>query len=206
MILDKKLQLASNMSIGTGARDFAGCKTSTDKISVNALRNFGLGEPVFLCVTVKQDFTVSGTSYIGMSLCAEHISDIATITVAGTAIPATGVLFHRLQPKLAFSGFVPGNFDSNTKNFVAGKKYIFPIAGLTAKYTNYPVFVAGYGGTYDGNRDVYFVFEEANGADLSPASDITSGVIDVDIVTLAEAGAGPGFNDQMCYPSSIKVQ
>jgi hypothetical protein len=206
MILDKKLQLASNMSIGTAARDFTGCKTSTDKISVSALRNFGLGEPVFLCVTVKQDFTVSATSYVSMSLCAEHILDITNITAAGVSSAATGFVFHRLQPKLAFSGFVPGNFDSNTKNFVAGKKYIFPITGLTAKYNNYPVFIAGYGGVYDGNRDVYFVFEEVSGADLSPAGGITNGVIDVDIVTLAEAGAGPGFNDQMCYPSSIKVQ
>lgn len=205
MILDKKLQLASNMSIGVAARDFDGCKTSTDKISVSALRNFGLGEPVFLCVTVKQDFTVSATSYIGMSLCAEHISDIATITLGGIAVAANGFTFHRLQPKLAFSGFVPGNFDSNTKNFVAGKKYILPISGLTAKYNNYPVLVAGYGGNYNSDRDVYFVFEEVNGADLSPASSVTNGTIDVDIVTLAEAGAGPGFNDQMCYPSTMKI-
>lgn len=205
MILDKKLQLASDMSIGTATRDFAGCKTSTDKISANALRNFGRGEPVFMCVTVKQDFTVNATSYIGMSLCAEHIADIPTLTIAGTSSPATGLLFHRLQPKLSFSGFAPGNFDSNTKNFVAGKKYIFPITGITAKYAGYTTLFS-LGGTYDSNRDVYFVFEEVSGADLSPASNITSGVIDVDIVTLAEAGAGPGFNDQMCYPSSIKVQ
>ena len=208
MILDKKLQLASNMSIGTVGRDFAGCKTSTDVISAAALRDFGRGETVYMCVTVKSDFTINATSYIGMSLCAEHVITIPTIAIAGTppgGNAVTGLLFHRLQPKLAFSGFIPGNFDSATKNFVAGKKYIFPVAGTSAKYAGYTTLF-GLGGTYDSNSNVYFVFEEVSGADLSPASNITSGSIDVDIVTITERGAGPGFNDQLCYPTSIKVQ
>jgi hypothetical protein len=51
------------------------------------------------------------------------------------------------------------------------------------------------------------MFEEFDATDptLAPASNITSGSVDVDIVTLAEAGAGPGFNDQMCYPSTMKI-
>jgi hypothetical protein len=119
MILDKKLQLASNMSIGTGSRDFDGCKTSTDKISINTLRDFGRGEQAYLCVTVKTDFTVSAVSSFGLSLCAEHITDIGTITTVGTGAPATGLLYHRIQPRLAFSGYIPGNIDSNTREKVS---------------------------------------------------------------------------------------
>jgi hypothetical protein len=205
MILDKKLQLASNMSIGTAGRDFAGCKTAPLKISSSALRDFGRGETVYMCVTVKSDFTVAD-SYVSFSLCAEHAVDLVNITNAGSVLPDTGLLYHRLQPSLCGSGYIPGNFSSNTKNMVAGKKFIFPINAMPAKYAGYPEIIPTYGGVYDSNREVYFVFEEVSGLDLTAQNDITSGTIDVDIVNIAEVGAGPGFNDQVCYPTSIKVQ
>lgn len=201
MILDKKLQLASNMSIGTAARDFDGCKTSTDKLNINTLRDFGRGEQLYLCVTVKTDFTVNAAYSFGLSLCAEHITDVATITTLGQFNAATGLLYHRLQPRLAFSGYIPGNFDGNAKNAVAGKRFVIPISSLT-HYSTYAIV-----GKYFASGNVYFMFEEFDPADptLSPVNNITSGSVDVDIVTLAEAGAGPGFNDQMCYPSTMKV-
>lgn len=207
MILDKKLQLASNMSIGASGRDFDGCKTSTDVISAAALRDFGRGESVYMCVTVKSNFTINASSYIAMSLCAEHLQ--TKDFIAGTVAPlsaTSALLYHRLQPKIAFSGYVPGNLTANT-NFVAGKKFVFPIAGFASKYKEYPT-ILGAGGDYNADKNIYFLFEEANGAsyDLPAASNITSGSIDVDIVTIAESGAGPGFNDQVCYPTSIKVQ
>lgn len=208
MILDKKLQLASNMSIGTVGRDFAGCKTSTDVISAAALRDFGRGETVYMCVTVKSNFTINATSYIGMSLCASHLADPAGLQLISVGVnPQTALLYHRLQPKLAFSGYIPGNTTGLT-NFIAGKKFVFPVTGMTSKYKDYASLAPGLGGDYLANKDVYFLFEEVDGTNTSivAASNITSGSIDVDIVTIAESGAGPGFNDQVCYPTSIKVQ
>lgn len=201
MILDKKLQLASNMSIGTATRDFDGCKTSTDKLNINTLRDFSRGEQLYLCVTVKTDFTVNAASSFGLSLCAEHLADVATITTVGLSVAATGMLYHRLQPRLAFSGYIPGNLDGTVKNAVAGKRFVIPISPMT-HYSTYAI-----GGKYFAIGNVYFMFEEFDATDptLAPASNITSGSVDVDIVTLAEAGAGPGFNDQMCYPSTMKV-
>lgn len=207
MILDKKLQLASNMSIGVSGRDFTGCKTSTDKININALRDFGRGEQAYVCVTVKSDFTITAASWFGLSLCAEHLASISTITTVGNSNAATGLLYHRIQPRLAFSGYIPGNITNipgniiNTENnAVAGKKFVMPISPLT----HYSTSIAG---KYIASGNVYFMFEEFDSTDptLNPSDNITSGSIDVDIVTLAESGAGPGFNDQVYFISNMKV-
>lgn len=203
MILDSKLKLASNMDIGAGARDFTGCKTSTDKLSATYLRDIGRGEQVYVCVTVKSDFTVAADRYIGMSLCAEHLATTETIAVAaGVLGSAVGMLYHRLQPKVASVGYLPNNLTSSEKNFVAGKKFIFPVNCFT-HFSDY----AGAVGKYKSEAKLYFLFEEVDSADngLAPANDITSGSIDVELVLLAEAGAGPAFNDQVCYPSTMKV-
>lgn len=202
MILDNRLSLASGMSIGTASRDFAGCKTSTNMISMNSLRDFGRGGSVFLCITVKTDFTETSLSSFGLSLCAEHLSDIGTITGVGTALPATGLLYHRLQPRLAFSGYIPGNLAPTSKNAVAGKKFLLPVSPIT-HFSEH-----AFNGRFRSTGNAYFMFEEIAGADptFAPASNIITGSIDVDIVTLAESGAGPGFNDQLCYPSGITVR
>jgi len=201
MILDKKLQLASDMSIGAAGRDFTGVKTSLDKLNPATLRDFGRGEQVYACVTVKSDFTVAVDRYVGLSLCAEHLATTATIALAAAGLgAATGLLYHRLQPKVAFSGYIPGNLTSNQKNFVAGKRFIFPVNTFT-HYSDYGA------SKYTCESDIYFLFEEfdSTAPGMTPTNSITNGTIDVDIVTLAQSGAGPGFNDQVCYPSTMKI-
>jgi hypothetical protein len=206
MILDKKLQLASNLSIASGSRAFAGFAISPDKISVATLRDFGRGKTVYCCVTIKSTVTQQTEAYLRMSLIAEANTTFTMESLNALAVGSGGAFLAnaqtatRLQPVLGTTGAIPCNLVSGN-NFAAGKKYVFPISTMSLWDIN--IF-----GNFDMNLAAYFVLEEFNATTsaLAPSSLITNGAIDVDIVEVADSGAGQGFCDLPFYPTSIKVQ
>lgn len=212
MILDSKLKLASNLSVASAGRVMTGIVTSPDKISIEKLRNLGSGEQLYCCVTVKSDFSDS-TTYVKFSLLAEvqetseRLNQLAVGTYPSipTPFPDNARLYTKLQPCFGSTGLIIGNASGQSKNFVAGRKYLIPILPFT-KMTVFSAFTVAYA-QYEATSNLYFCMQEIDGsaANTPEVNSISSGTIDVEIVTIADFGAGSGFNDQYFYPSTMKI-
>ena len=201
MILDKKLQLASNFSVASGTRPFSGFSIPSNKLSVATLRDFGRGKTVYCCVTIKSSITQQNETYIRMSLVAEANATFTqeALNTLGGLVPLNAQIATRLQPILGTTGAIPCNLVTGN-NFAAGKKYIFPVTTLSLWDIN--VF-----GNFEMQQAAYFIFEEFNSTalELTPSDLISDGSIDVDIVEVADSGAGQNFCDLPFYPSTMKV-
>lgn len=201
MILDKKLQLASNFSVASGTRPFSGFSIPSNKLSVATLRDFGRGKTVYCCVTIKSSITQQNETYIKMSLVAEANATFTqeALNTLGGLVPLNAQIATRLQPILGTTGAIPCNLVTGN-NFAAGKKYIFPVTTLSLWDIN--VF-----GNFEMQQAAYFIFEEFNSTalELTPSDLISDGSIDVDIVEVADSGAGQNFCDLPFYPSTMKV-
>ena len=197
MILDKKLKLVDNQSIGT--KSFGGLWISADKLNISSLRTLGKGEQAYCCVTIRSAFNNASSNVAFYLLSESNASSKEAVdvlgAVPGTVAAATYITIYT-QPLAGCSGYISAL--SSDGNFVAGKRFIFPINPFTAN-------VKSIGGLNENAGNLYFAMMEIDSNGL-PAASVTSGSIDVEIVTLAEPGAGSGFCDLMYYPTSIKVQ
>jgi hypothetical protein len=242
MILDKKLQLASNLNIGNAARTKAGTRIS-DLLPMDGLGSIGNGEQLYCCVTVTQSFSAStGLSSSPspqaslFSFRLHHTYDFDPVAFEAGVDNAVSVMYaHRMQPLLGQTGFIPNNYG----NLNAGKKFIFPISPISHKtrlITGQPQSIIGTGiivgpspvpglATWDPGNPLtylYAVVEEtatdgptivSSGlgglgfpASAYPVNQTVSGRVDIDIVTIADAGAGPTFNDVRHYPTGTIVR
>lgn len=201
MILDKKLQLASNFSVASGTRPFSGFSIPSNKLSVATLRDFGRGKTVYCCVTIKSSITQQNETYVRMSLVAEANATFTqeALNTLGGLVPLNAQIATRLQPILGTTGAIPCNLTTGN-NFAAGKKYIFPVTTLSLWDIN--IF-----GNFEMQQAAYFIFEEFNSTALefTPSDLISDGSIDVDIVEVADSGAGSNFCDLPFYPSTMKI-
>lgn len=196
MILDKKLKLVNNQDIG--AKSFYSSFVSPDKFSISKLGSIGKGEQVYCCVTIRTEFTVTGgsTSLFAFYLLSEGYFTKESADT-GSDIQKYVNTF-TIQPTAGYSGYISA-FDAS--NCAAGKKYIFPVNPFTVLQKTLST-------THKSDGHLYFAFDEVSSSDGLPVAEatITAGNIDVELVTLAEPGAGSGFCDLMYYPTSIKVQ
>lgn len=244
MILDKKLQLASNFDIGNAARTKAGTRIS-DLFPMDGLGDVGAGEQLYCCVTVRESFSastgLSSPNFQQASLFSfriHHTYDFDPVAFEAGADDALTVMYaHRMQPLLGSTSFIPNNYG----NFTAGKKFIFPISpisnrsrlitgqtqGLLSVCVG-PTPVAGLAAWDPGTQLTYlYAVVEETGSDgptiLSealpegfnglgfpvssyPVNQTVSGRVDIDIVTIADFGAGPGFSDGKYYPTGTIVR
>jgi hypothetical protein len=218
MIFDKRLKLAENLDVVAG-RNIAGIKQS-DLFPVLSLGEMGRGEQLFCCVTIRETFAVPGGDpiYIKMSLREELFTYTGYIDSALVGVPSFARHTHNKNPILATSGYIElapdgagtSNSSSNN-NFVAGKKFTFAINPYSGSINS-----TTYGGTFglvkkfQGGSYAYFLFEEFTSGPIADAftasTALTSGKIDVDIVSIADSGAGVGFSDVHSYPTRTIVQ
>lgn len=244
MILDKKLQLASNFNIGNAARTKAGTRIS-DLFPMDGLGDVGAGEQLYCCVTVRESFSASTGLDAEPALLPQaslfsfrihHTYDFDPVAFEAGADSAVSVMYaHRMQPLLGSTSFIPNNYG----NFSAGKKFIFPISPITNRsrlitgqasslipggVTVGPTPVAGLAVWDPGNplTYLYAVVEEtgSDGATIVssgfggagfpvsayPVNQTVSGRVDIDIVTIADFGAGPNFSDAKYYPTGTIVR
>jgi len=247
MILDKKLQLASNLDIGNAARPKTGTRIS-NLLPAEGLMDLGNGEQLFCCVTVTESFAPSTGVIIAspspsfFSFRLHHTYDFfpESFEADGANDALTVMYAHRLQPTLAQTGYIPNGFG----NFEAGKKFVFPISPITHKSTLVtgqaqvapftgiiagPLPIAGLSEWTPGSALTYiYAVVEETGADgdsillpdtgvpgvfglglpvtSNPVNQTASGRVDIDIVTISEPGAGPGFSDGYYYPVRAQVR
>lgn len=227
MILDTRLKLANNLDVVAGRT--VACTKQSDLFPVLSLGEIGRGEQLYLCVTIRETFQFpdgagADSVFIKMSLREELFAYTGLIDgFWNTVSPAHARLAHNKNPFLASSGYIelapriaipPVGNDSANNNFVAGKKFLFAINPYAAKIksTSFDGSITALaefqGGTY-----VYFLLEEFTCAiglvpesEFTPATVITSGKIDVDIVSLAASGAGTNFSDVHNYPTRTIVR
>lgn len=235
MIRDQRLRLASNLSIGTASRQWTGIQNS-DILPGPNLREFGRGEQLFCCVTVTQTFSdhgsvnlaapldgLAGTGLVQFSIKQESSYTLAGINALITGLDGSAYALHKKNPTLGTSGWILGNvnysnsgFNVTNRNFVVGKKFCFPISPVThnskleRSYSGVlaPDLTNNFLGDYTTLGGVYLLCEEVNCSDQTFAATniTTTGNIDVDIVMVAEAGAGPTFNDVRHYPTRTIVK
>lgn len=242
MILDKKLQLASNLDIGNAARTKIGTRIS-DLFPMDGLGDVGAGEQLYCCVTVKESFSTStGLSAALLpqaslfSFRIHHTYDFDPVAFEAGVDDEVSVMYaHRMQPLLGSTSFIPNNYG----NFSAGKKFIFPISPITTRSRLItgqansisdglavgPTPVAGLAAWDPGNALTYlYAVVEETGSDGStiissefppakgfpvsayPVNQTVSGRVDIDIVTIADFGAGPIFSDGKYYPTGTIVR
>lgn len=230
MIRDQRLKLASSLNIGASARRYLGIQTS-DLLPTAKLGEFGRGEQLFCCVTVVGDFADTGAidpgetdpivippSFIDGNLVRISLKEegptypISTINLVDLAADQYATMLHNHNPTLGTTGWILNNtaaFDllgTNCRNFRKGKQYVFPISPVTHRtYFQTTTLVPR---EYVGGSNLYVLFEEVGHQDenFTGTGNITSGLIDVDIVMVAEAGAGLTFNDVRHYPTRTIVQ
>jgi len=242
MILDKKLQLASNFDIGNAARTKAGTRIS-DLLPMDGLGDVGAGEQLYCCVTVRESFSAStGLSSDPLpqaslfSFRIHHTYEYDPVAFeAGPDNAVTVMYAHRMQPLLGSTGFIPNNYG----NFTAGKKFIFPISPISNRSTLIvgqnqsilgtgvivgPSPIPGLAKWDPGSPQTYlYAVVEETGSDgptlvssafggagfpvsAYPVNQTVSGRVDIDIVTIADFGAGPGFSDGKHYPTGTIVR
>lgn len=221
MILDTRLKLAENLDVTT-SRNISGVKQS-DLFQILSLKEIGRGEQLFCCVTVRETFNVPAGDpiYIRMSLREELYAYTGLIdTFIRPSLGSESARHaHSKNPVLASSGYIelapdPSGLTnvSGNNNFVAGKKFVFainPYAGAINATTfdgvQFSLVNKFQGGTY-----AYFLIEEFTSSVLAssftPDDVLTSGKIDVDIVSLAASGAGANFSDVHNYPTRTIVR
>jgi len=209
MILDTRLKLANNLDIAASSRVIAGVKQG-DLFKAIDHKEYGRGHQLFCCVTVRESFDTPAFTYVKMSLREEWFSIQSEIE--GPILSTLGAAFartaHDLQPVLGATGYIQLS-GLGVNNFSAGKKITFAISPIT----NDPYLtVNGTGDVkYQGGTYSYFYLEEFSRAGpfdtvFAPSSNITAGKIDVDIVAVAEGGAGANFNDVRSYPTRTIVR
>jgi len=242
MILDKKLQLASNLDIGNAARTKTGTRIS-DLFPMDGLGDVGAGEQLYCCVTVRESFSTSTglESLVApqaslFSFRIHHTYDFDPVAFESGVDNAVSVMYaHRMQPLLGSTGFIPNNYG----NLAAGKKFIFPISPISNKtrlITGQLQSIIGTGlivgpspisglTVWDpGNTLTYlYAVVEETGSDgptigvsglggagfpvsAYPVNQTVSGRVDIDIVTIADFGAGPGFSDGKYYSTGTIVR
>lgn len=224
MILDKKLQLASNLDIAT--RNQTGTLISS-LLPAGGLGDVGNGETLYGCVTVTESFAAStGNTFPSLfAFSIRHsLSAFPDIIDSSFTDSVAAMYSHRLQPLIGQTHYIPNTGD----NFVAGKRFLFPLSFFSYKAqfmigldNSAPVigpvpalvpndFVPGQEGSY-----IYAVVEEtgaglqtalAHPASSYPVNQTASGRVDIDIVTISEPGAGPGFSDGYYYPVRAQVR
>ena len=222
MILDTRLKLANNLDVVAGRT--VACTKQSDLFPVLSLGEMGRGEQLFCCVTVRETFSVPAGDpvFIKLSLREELFAYTGLIDTAIVGVSAAAARHaHNKNPILASSGYIelaPDigllSNDATKNNFVAGKKFTFainPYAGsinaLTYSGVEFNVANKFQGGTY-----AYFLFEEftsdlvGGATSFTPSTALTSGKIDVDIVSLAASGAGANFSDVHSYPTRTIVR
>jgi len=193
MIFDSKLKLVDNQSIGT--QTFLGAWISSNKLSTSSLRSIGKGEQTYCSVTIKSAFTATAVN-AAFSLISE-LDGVSKESIESLGNDTDKLLITVYQmPRAGFSGYI--SCAASDGNFVAGKSYVFPINPFTAKQKASSI-------AHSGNKNLYFAttfFDPATGL---PSNAITTGSIDVDIVTMAAPGAGASFCDLEYYPTSVKI-
>jgi hypothetical protein len=223
MIRDQRLKLASNLDIGASARRYLGIQVS-DLLPTAKLGEFGRGEQLYCCVTVTTDFANTGDlgdppnytflegTLVRISLKEEGPGyTVAEIDITSTSADQAATMLHNHNPTLGTTGWILNNttaydaFGVTVRNFVKGKKFVFPINPLTHRSqfqtTLFPA-------EYTGGRNVYLLIEEVDAKDenFTGTGFITSGAIDADIVLTAESGASSTFNDVRYYPTGTIVR
>lgn len=242
MILDKRLQLASNFDIGNASRIKAGTRIS-DLMPMSELGDIGNGEQLYCCVTVTQSFSAStGLSSSPapqaslFSFRIHHTYDFDPVAFEAGVDDAVTVMYaHRMQPLLGQTGYIPNNYG----NLTAGKKFIFPISPISHKtrmITGQTQSILGSGlivgpspvpglTTWEPGNPLTYIYAvvEETGSDgptivgagfggagfpvsSYPVNQTVSGRVNIDIVTIADSGAGPTFNDVRHYPTGTIVR
>jgi hypothetical protein len=209
MIFDKRLKLAENFDI-VSTRNISGVKQS-DLFPILSLGEVGRGEQLFCCVTVRESFDIPAgdPTYLKLSLKEEwftYTGYIDSVIQPGLG-DAAARHAHNRQPILASSGYIELSA-GGVNNFAAGKKFTFAINPIT---NNQVATVLNIGAQkYSGSSYAYFLLEEFTSSviatDFTPADNISTGKIDVDIVTIAEGGAGTGFSDCRYYSTRTIVK
>lgn len=215
MIFDKRLKLAENFDVTT-SRTTSGIKQS-DLFPILEMGNIGQGEQLFCCVTIRETFNVplGNPIYIKMSLREELYAYTGLIdTVIRPTFGADAARHaHNRNQILASTGYIElapdvsgTSNNSANNNFVAGKKFTFAINPYSGS-----VNASAFDGVatqivkkFQGGTYAYFLFEEFTSGILdtsfTPDDVLTSGKVDVEIVSLADSGAGAGFSDVKAYP------
>lgn len=221
MIRDNRLKLADNLAV-TAGRNIVGIKQS-DLFPVLSLGEFGRGEQLFCCVTVRETFNVpAGDSiFIKMSLKEElftYTGLIDSLVAASSITDEFARFMHNKQPILASSGYIElapnaaGGNDASNNNFVAGKKFTFAINPYSFA-VNATTF--GPGGSsvvkgFQGGTYAYFLLEEFSSGpfdvNFTSVNTLTAGKIDVEITNIVDGGAGTNFSDVHCYPTRTIVR
>jgi len=226
MILDTRLKLADNLNVVAGRA--VACTKQSDLFPVLSLGEMGRGEQLYLCVTIRETFqfpdgAAADSVFIKMSLREELFAYTGLIDGFWNSVsPAHARLAHNKNPVLASSGYIElaprldgpviGNNSANN-NFVAGKKFLFAINPYAAKVKS-TLFngVVNAVSEFQGGTYAYFLLEEFTcvlnppASEFTPATVLTSGKIDVDIVSLAASGAGTNFSDVHSYPTRTIVR
>jgi len=222
MIRDNRLKLADNLAV-TAGRNIVGIKQS-DLFPVLSLGEFGRGEQLFCCVTVRETFNVPAGDpiFIKMSLKEELFTYTGLIDgeVAGGPLGEPGARHcHNKQPILASSGYIelaPDPLGSNlaaNNNFVAGKKFTFAINPYSASLNSStlgPGSALSVINRFQGGTYAYFLFEEFSSGifdtAFTPVNVLSAGKIDVEITNIVDSGAGTNFSDVHCYPTRTTVR
>jgi hypothetical protein len=215
MIFDKKLKLAENMSIAAGARSVVGFKWS-DKINISELKRFGLGEPIYCCVTIKTPFTLSTSSLVQFSLRSQLQYDPDQYVGLGAFADSAAWVGLQRDPILGSSGWIPSHHANvgNSITGIGGRMHFFAINPMINDILYDPYIpTPGTPKKFDDDGYAYFLFEEIDANtffDIPPThtsgSSIIAGSIDVDIVTIVSPTGGSGYNDGVYYATGTIVK